>query len=834
MNRLYVGAAAGLLLLFLACEMTGPESGTSAGLDGKAAVHIIIEAEGIQGQAANSRTVLPVVGLANVGAWELWGGKSSDAALLGESSSDTFPTIYLETGTWDFILKGYTEKGGALILQGDILSRNISLDETNVLPFTVAPIWEGNGTLKITINLPAGHGITEAKVFNTEGELEVITPNVDNAVVFEHEYPSGDYYFSIQLYKDAARYGVVSEVVQVRGNLGSEKTYTLTWEDLNLTYTLTYELNGGELDASVENPGYYRSTNKNITLPTPTLTGHSFGGWYDNEGLDGSAVTVIPQGSTGDKTFYAKWTAVYTVTFDAEGGSPGTETRTVNDQETVGSNMPSEPSRSYAAFGGWYTEQNGGGDEFTGTTPVTGDITVYAKWTAVVYTVTFDIGDESPEERRVNGGETVGSDMPSAPTQSGYTFGGWYTAQNGGGDEFTGTTPVTGDIWVYAKWTAVYTVTFNAEGVSPSTQTREVEIDGTLGSNMPSEPSRSGYTFDGWYTGQNGSGNVFTGSTQVNGDITVYAKWSCTVTFDPDGGSSDTETRTVNGGETVGSNMPSAPSRDGYTFGGWYTGRNGGGDAFTGSTTVNVNITVYAKWSCTVTFDADGGSPTGRTRTVESDGTIGYSNMPTEPSRSGYTFDGWYTEQNGGGDAFTDATQVTGNITVYAKWLCTVTFNADGGTPITQTRTAGIGGTVGVMPSEPTRSGNAFGGWYTGTSGGGSQFTESTTVSGNITVYARWNPRSSVEKTLRPQPDDAVLSNMSLFVDEDAVFSAAGSGYVSWQWYWQGKQIGGADLETYTLEANSQRPGVYEAAVVATTSGGVKLSARCRVTIKAR
>jgi hypothetical protein len=123
MNRLYVGAVAGLLLLFLACEMPGPESGTESGLDGKAAVRIAIEAAGIQGQedgigqaAGKGRTIRPVVGLENVRAWELWGGKSQNPkALLEKDSSGTFPTVYLETGTWDFTLKGYTKEDGDLI-----------------------------------------------------------------------------------------------------------------------------------------------------------------------------------------------------------------------------------------------------------------------------------------------------------------------------------------------------------------------------------------------------------------------------------------------------------------------------------------------------------------------------------------------------------------------------------------------------------------------------------------------------------------------------------------------------------------------------------------------
>ena len=186
--------------------------------------------------------------------------------------------------------------------------------------------------------------------------------------------------------------------------------------------------------------------------------------------------------------------------------------------------------------------------------------------------------------------------------------------------------------------------------------------------------------------------------------------------------------------------MPDDPTRTGCAFSGWYTERNGGGSPFTASTTVTANITVYAKWSCTVTFNADGGKPVTQALTVVSGGTVGNGNMPDDPTRTGCAFDGWYTGQGGGGSPFTGSTTVTESITVYAKWLCTVTFNGDAGTPAAQTRNVVLGGTVGNgnMPSSPTRSGCAFGGWYTERNGGGSQFIGSTTVTESITVYAKW------------------------------------------------------------------------------------------------
>jgi uncharacterized repeat protein (TIGR02543 family) len=377
MNRkeLCAGAAAALLLLFSACEMMGPKSGTDADSDGgKAAVRIAIEAYSVQ-----SRTVLPAVGLENVTTWKLWGGKSLESQTLLTDFSSIPATVYLETGAWDFTLKGY--EGEDLILQGNITDQTITFEEPNVLSFTVTPLMDGNGTFKITIDLPDGHGITKAKVFTRdESKIDELTP-VDNRIVFEDDYAAGDYYFSIRLYKSDDLYGVVSETVQVRTNLRSEKTYTLAAEDLNLTYIITYYLNGGGLDSEVENPGYYRSTDTDITLPVPTRRGYDFEGWYDNAELAGSPVTDITQGSAGDKNFYAKWAIItYTISYVLNEGTNAEEHPTSYTVASPDITLAAPTYTGYT-FGGWY-----GDDGFTEgpvTTISTGSIgnrIFYARW----------------------------------------------------------------------------------------------------------------------------------------------------------------------------------------------------------------------------------------------------------------------------------------------------------------------------------------------------------------------------------------------------------------------------------------------------------------------
>jgi uncharacterized repeat protein (TIGR02543 family) len=147
------------------------------------------------------------------------------------------------------------------------------------------------------------------------------------------------------------------------------------------------------------------------------------------------------------------------------------------------------------------------------------------------------------------------------------------------------------------------------------------------------------------------------------------------VIFDAAGGSPAAQVKVVNSGASVGTEMPEDPVKSGFIFGGWYTEQNGGGSAFTDTTTVSEHTTVYARWvirQYTVTFNADGGSPDNQTRTVAEGASIGAGNMPVEPVKNNHIFEGWYTEQNGGGTAFTGTTTVSGNITVYARWTNSV------------------------------------------------------------------------------------------------------------------------------------------------------------------
>jgi uncharacterized repeat protein (TIGR02543 family) len=390
MNRKRIYAGAVLLLFFSACDLMGPEfkmepvpdvilDGTDAVSDGRVALRIGIEGAGMQ-----ARTVKPGVTLGAVTIWKLLGKKTSDTGPetpLEDFSDPATTVVYLETGTWDFTLEGYTDTGFTnLILRGIITGKSISVPDT--LSFEVAPVSEDTGTFKMTINLPTGHGITRAEVFKDGTKFGGdLAPSGDgNTIAYENlSHAAGDYYFSFRLYKGTDLYGVVSELVQVRKNLTSEKIIPLTKEDLNIAYEITYNLDGGAFAVVV--PGYYRSTDADYTLPVPTKTGYNFGGWYKDNVFTDPAVTKITQGSIEDKNFYAKWEVItYDITYGLNGGINDTRNPANYTIESAAITLHPATRTGYA-FDGWYDSSGFAGTEVT-SIPAgsTEDKTFYAKW----------------------------------------------------------------------------------------------------------------------------------------------------------------------------------------------------------------------------------------------------------------------------------------------------------------------------------------------------------------------------------------------------------------------------------------------------------------------
>ena len=247
--------------------------------------------------------------------------------------------------------------------------------------------------------------------------------------------------------------------------IGADMTLYAKWAVQ--TFTVSFYTNGGNTidDATVE-------YGKKVVVPTaPTKPGYDFVGWFADEGL--ATEYNFDTEIYANTTIYAKWVeATYTVTFSTNGGS-SIDSQTYNYGDTLAE--PTAPTKTNYSFMGWYLDESLT-RKANFPISVEGNMTIYAKWEVVVYTVTFDTDcDTVIEDVQVNSGATVAK--PADPVKSGYTFEGWYAEVNGD-EQFDFNTPITANITLYARWKAVPVNT--EEGCQSSLGGNSIAIGGVM------------------------------------------------------------------------------------------------------------------------------------------------------------------------------------------------------------------------------------------------------------------------------------------------------------------------------------------------------------------
>lgn len=342
------------------------------------------------------------------------------------------------------------------------------------------------------------------------------------------------------------------------------------------TYNFSFDANGGEGGGEVE-----MAYGAPFTAPAVTKEGFILAGWVPE------LPATVPMGGG---SYTAQWIPnSYTITFDAAGGTGGTQ-QTVNYGD-----MPTAPTvaKEGYIFAGWQPEL----------AQVTGNATYVAQWVFDGFIITFDAAGGT-------GGKQIPvrtNEIPVAPvvTRTGYTFIGWQPAIAAATEDATYT----------AQWTVnSYTITFDAaNGTGGGEQILEYGA-------MPVPPTvtRTGYNFNGWSP-------VI---TAVTGDTVYYAQWiikTFTIIFDANGGTGGTE-QILNYGE-----IPTIPdvTREGFTFSGWLPNIG----------PAKADRTYVAQWTggtVLITFLANGGVG----GTVLS---VTAGQMPTPPvvTRENYRFNGW-------------------------------------------------------------------------------------------------------------------------------------------------------------------------------------------------
>lgn len=487
----------------------------------------------------------------------------------------------------------------------------------------------------------------------------------------------------------------------------------------------------------------------------PTAEGYIFEGWYQEaECVNKYEFTTMPAENT---TVYAKWTlARYTVTWKDKdrilrqdrlyfgdwpeyGDDPvrtgyrligwdpelqrvsgdaeytailakpeegwhivcfyslgGSVTAPVEVYEGETTEKPEDPVREHYIFGGWYTDEICQ-TEYDFSTPVTADLSLFAKWIPLEVQITWKDGDTTLRTDAVSYGT-----LPvygEAPSKAGFAFTGWDPT----------VTIAESDTTYSATWKRTiegyHVVGFDTQGgsaVSPA-----AVADGDTAA-QPEDPVRAGYTFEGWYLNSEGSGDAYDFGTPVTADMLLYAKWTenekpkYTITWIM-GDKSDT-TQVAEG------EMPTHadPSREGYFFIGWDPA----------IVPAKQDAAYTAKFEqktpekAAVSFNTAGGSYID-TQVIPKNGK---AVRPAEtPVKTGYTFADWYRDASCTA-LFDFNTAVTEDITLYAKWnrtvgkVYTITFTDWDGKLLATVRAEE--GSLPVYPkANPTRSGYVFTYW---------------------------------------------------------------------------------------------------------------------------
>lgn len=348
-------------------------------------------------------------------------------------------------------------------------------------------------------------------------------------------------------------------------------------------------------------------------------------------------------------------------------------------------------------------------------------------------TITLDAGGGSTAQETIKKypGEVIAVE-PKAELK-GKTFTGWFTQASGGEKVSFPYTASANDITLYARYiNNSYQVIYDVEG-----KTEEVTADYDKLLTKPEDPSKAGYTFSGWYTEAVGGEKWdFATMKMPAHDVTLYARFSVgeyTLTFNHD---SQTSTQSVEYNALA--TEPETPNKVGYTFVGWYNAQTGGEKWDFATTKMPAHdVTLYARFSLnnyTVTFINEGQA---------SAQTVDYEALITEPAapvKTGYTFDGWYTEISGGEKwQFTTNKMPSSNLTLYARFTInayTLTFNNEGEI---NTQTLNYDA-LATAPTAPKKDGYTFIGWYDAPTGGQKwNFSTDKMPAHDHTLYARYD-----------------------------------------------------------------------------------------------
>ena len=342
-------------------------------------------------------------------------------------------------------------------------------------------------------------------------------------------------------------------------------------------------------------------------MQSPARTGYTFTGWFDAE-TGGNKVESIAKGSTGAKTLYAQWTAIsYEITYVL----PNSVTNPNVTSYTIESNTITlqSPARTGYTFNGWFDAETGGNKVERIAQGSTGAKTLYATWTPnTLSPITITLGKVEADQEL-----TVSLSDRTFTATSGFALYEWHIdgvkVDGAEGSTYTADQSALSygnhSLMVIAKDSngsrfgaeATFTVNKNVCKVTFDTKGGSTVADKLIYADehieKPADPTKKGYTFEGWFNGE----NEFDFDTAVTENITLTAKWAIityTITYEDLDGAENPNTITsyTVESETI---ILQNPSKEGYIFQGWYDAEiDGNKESIAQGSTGD--ITLYAQW----------------------------------------------------------------------------------------------------------------------------------------------------------------------------------------------------------------------------------------------
>lgn len=282
-------------------------------------------------------------------------------------------------------------------------------------------------------------------------------------------------------------------------------------------YGISYVLNGGSNHKSNVSVYY----NQAVKLYNPTRSGYSFKGWYSDSKYK-TRVTSYKKGTKGNKKLYAKWSKnTYRITYKLNGGK---NTKANPSTYSVTSSISlKNPSRKGYSFKGWYSDSKYK-NKVTSIRKRTGNLTLYAKWSAASYRITYKLNGGKNTKSNPSTYSVTSSISLKNPSRKGYSFKGWYSDSRYRTRVRTIKKGTTGNKTLYAKWSKnSYRITYKLNG-GKNTKSNPAKYSITSSVKLKN-PSRKGYRFTGWYTDAACKKKVTAIKKGTTGNKTFYAGW---------------------------------------------------------------------------------------------------------------------------------------------------------------------------------------------------------------------------------------------------------------------------------------------------------------------